>query len=168
MRALASELPIATSVQGIRAAKYVDAAGRVRCTTSRWQRMAVVDVNMHQRLVHTDGLHVALRGAAARDSLLALQRACGDNVTVSTLDEENLALLEWHGESARDSRASPTSGCGYARPGGRAIDAALATFRASVFLTVDDAIAAFSLRRYAETVAECRAAVAAARAAYQR
>lgn len=208
MRALASELPIVTSVQGTRAAKYIDAAGRVRCATSRWQRMALVDVNVHQRLVHTDGSHVALRGAPARDSLLALQRACGESATVSALDEEHFALIEWHGESSKVARTSnifedpiirgtsvlrwhgessresrpraatlneassapPAAGRGYAEggggsgPGAQAVDAALTAFRASVLLTVDDAIDAFSLRRYGEYVAECSAAVAAARA----
>ena len=170
IRALESELPIVTSVQGIRAARYVDAAGRVRTTTSRWQRMAFADVNLHQRLVHTDGSHAlpppgaglprdgsdATIGRGVVDGVLRLQRALGRSVTVSTLDEEHLALIEFHGESTESKR----------RPQAQSEDDYVTRLRDSfsgLRLSVDDAIASFGLRPYRAYIDRCTVAVRNAR-----
>jgi hypothetical protein len=143
IRALESALPVVTSVQGTQAAKYIDIAGRVVSTTSRWQRLLLADINVGRRLFHTDGqMH----------SLLAIQEKYGARVHLETLDEEHLFTLEVKGPGGTLPAAAAAAA---ARPAGGAGEAG--DRDGFDGLTVEDIIVEFGLVDYADYIQRCTA-----------
>jgi predicted amidohydrolase len=78
------QFPIVTSVWSYHA-KVIERSGRVAAATSRWGRIATLDLNLEKQLFHTD-CHAHL--------LLPMQERYGDRVRIETFTEEHLFTLE--------------------------------------------------------------------------
>ena len=78
------QFPIVTSVWSYHA-KIIERTGRVAAATSRWGRIATLDLNLDKQLFHTD-CHAQL--------LLPMQERYGDRIRIETFTEEHLFTLE--------------------------------------------------------------------------
>lgn len=76
--------PIVTSVWPYHA-RVIDITGRASASTSRWSRVAVADVDLDRRLLHTDG---------QSHKILDLQRHYGARLGIETFTEEHWFTLE--------------------------------------------------------------------------
>jgi predicted amidohydrolase len=76
--------PVVTSVWPYHA-RIIDATGRIVASSSRWGRLAIGELDLGQRIFHTDG---------QAQHILGIQRRYGSRVRVGSLTEEHLFTLE--------------------------------------------------------------------------
>jgi hypothetical protein len=78
------QFPIVTSVWSYHA-KVIERTGRVAAATSRWGRIATLDLNLDKQLFHTDcHAHV----------LVQMQERYGNRIRIETFTKEHLFTLE--------------------------------------------------------------------------
>jgi predicted amidohydrolase len=86
LRALAwtHQLPIVSSVWPFHA-RVIERTGKITAETSRWSQMAVAELDLDQRLFHTDG---------QAHHILAIQARYGAAVRIESFTEEHIFTLE--------------------------------------------------------------------------
>ncbi len=83
-RAWLNHLPIATSVMSYHS-KFIDISGRVLTSTSRWNRLSIIDYNLDREIFHVDGQY---------NKILELQAKYGDSISIESFTEEHIFLLQ--------------------------------------------------------------------------
>jgi beta-ureidopropionase len=83
-RAWINRIPIATSVMSYHS-KFIDISGKILTSTSRWNRVAIIDYNLDREIFHVDGQY---------DKILELQTKYGNLISIESYTEEHLFLLQ--------------------------------------------------------------------------
>lgn len=83
-RAWLSQIPIATSVMSYHS-KFIDISGKVLASTSRWNRLSIIDYNLDREIFHVDGQY---------NKILELQTKYGNLVSIESFTEEHLFLIQ--------------------------------------------------------------------------
>jgi predicted amidohydrolase len=83
-RAWINRIPIATSVMSYHS-KFIDISGKILTSTSRWNRVAIIDYNLDREIFHVDGQY---------DKILELQTKYGNSISIESYTEEHLFLLQ--------------------------------------------------------------------------
>jgi predicted amidohydrolase len=83
-RAWINRIPIATSVMSYHS-KFIDISGKILTSTSRWNRLAIIDYNLDREIFHVDGQY---------DKILELQTKYGNSISIESYTEEHLFLIQ--------------------------------------------------------------------------
>ena len=83
-RALLHGIPIVTSVMSYHS-KLIDISGEILGSTSRWNRLKIIDFNLDRGIFHVDNQY---------DKIMYLQKKYGNQIDITSFTQEHLFVLE--------------------------------------------------------------------------
>lgn len=83
-RAWLHHIPIVTSVMSYHS-KFIDISGKILVSTSRWNRLSIIDYNLDSEIFHVDSQY---------NKILELQTKYGNLISIESFTEEHFFLIQ--------------------------------------------------------------------------